>query len=248
MKANRFNWLQLAGTFVVVVALVVVLFAIGRDGPARVEGDTPAERIACINRLAADRPAGAGDAIAHAAIDEPHALVRQAALMALGELANDGQYRPTFEAGTRDVAPWAREVATEALGRFADAAAVRRLGELVATDPTSGVRCAAARGLAQIATPPAVALLVEAVEKNVYPPVRLVALDVLEGLLARHGAEGKEPWAPERWNRLKAEVERVRPLAKIGPQAEKSRGKHEHAHEHGGKTARTRPVNAPPGK
>ena len=232
MKVRRFNWLRwmvAAGATAVVVA---ILIAIQPPGPAKVEGRTPRERIACIGLLSADRPAGAGDAIAAAATDDPHALVRQAAIMALSRFA-DARYRATFEAGTHDVAPWAREKATEAMGRFADDKAVTRLGELIAGDPTAGVRAAATRALAQIATSRAVDLLVRAVESNSFPPVRVLALEALKAMLVRHGTDGPDPWKAQRWGQLKARVERAGSPAEVDPRV----GKDE---------ARTRPVSAGP--
>lgn len=160
--------------------------------------------------------------------------------MALDELG-DVRHRSAFEVGTRDVAPWTREVAAEALGRFPDDDSVRRLGYLLAKDPTGGVRAAAARALARIATPPAVKLLVEAVAKNSYTPVRLQALAVLEGLLLRHGPEGEAPWETARWNHLKAEVQRVRPMAKINPVAQATCACGHHEHKHARDDAQTRP-------
>ena len=243
MKAHAFNWLRwlaVAGAIAVVVAIVI---AIWPPGPAKVEGRAPRERITCIGRLAADRPAGAGDAIAAAARDDPHALVRQAAIMALSTFA-DARYRATFEAGTHDVAPWAREKAAEALGRFADDKTVLRLGELLAGDPTCGVRAAAVRALAQIATPPAVELLARAVESNSFPPVRLMALEALE---MRYGKD-PAPWGAQRWGQLKARVERAGPPAEIDPGAGAHDGPHEHEPQDGHDAARTRPVGPGPGE
>ena len=234
MAGGRFSLLHCVGLIGGAAVIVFAFCAIGSGGPARVEGDTPQERIDCINRLAEDRPDGAADAIAAAATDtDDHAFVRQAALMALDEMG-DVRHRSVFLAGTRDVAPWTREVAAKALGRFADDESMRRLGELLAKDPVGGVRTAAVRSLARIATPPATAMLVQAIEKNRHSPVRSQALASLEALLERHGPEGESPWEPARWNRLKAEVDRVRPLAKIKPLGTAGS---DHYHEHGpGKT------------
>lgn len=232
MAAGRFSLLHCAG-LVGGAAVIVIAFCVIRGrGPAKIEGDTPGERIASINRLAEDRPDGTADAIAAAATAEPHALVRQAALMALDKMG-DVRHRSAFEAGTRDVAPWAREVATKALGRFGDDDSVRRLGELLAKDPAGGVRVAAARALGRIATPPAVTMLAESIEKNHHRPVRYEALAALEVLLERHGPDAKAPWEPARWNRLKAEVDRLRPLAKIGPVSTTQRGSGKGEHEPG---------------
>lgn len=239
MKGHAFNWLRWTAVAGAAAAGVAILIAIQPPGPAKVEGRAPRDRITCIGRLAADRPAGAGDAIAAAATDDPHALVRQAAIMALSTF-DGARYRATFLAGTQDVAPWTREKAAEALGRFADDKAVLRLGELVAGDPAGGVRAAAARALAQIATPPAVELLVRAVETNGFPPVRVVALRALEAMLVRHGTDGPVPWKQQRWNQLKAHVERVRPLAEADP----ATGPHEHGSQDGKDTTGIRPIDA----
>jgi hypothetical protein len=236
MAGGRFSLLHCAGLIGGATVIVVAFCAIRGGGPVKVEGDTPQERIDCINRLAEDRPDGAADAIAAAATDtDDHAYVRQAAVMALDKMG-DVRHRSTFEACTRDVAPWTREAAAKALRRFTDDDSIRRLGELLAGDPTGGVRTAAARSLARIATPPATAMLVQAIEKNRHRPVRFQALASLEALLERHGPDGESPWEAARWNRLKAEVDRVRPLARTEPVAATQRGS-EHYHERGpGKT------------
>ncbi len=245
MKAHAFNWPRWVAAAGAIAVVVPILIAIWPSGPVKVEGRTPQERITCIGRLAADRPPGAGDAIAAAATNDPHALVRQAAIMALSKFA-DARYRVTFEVGTYDMAPWAREKATEALGRFADDRAVLRLGELAAGDPTCGVRAAAVRALARIATSPAVELLVRAVESNSFPPVRVMALEALDAMLVRYGTDGTAPWEAQRWGQLKAQVERVRPLAKVGPGSGAHDGPGEHEPEDGNNTAGTRPVGAGP--
>ena len=162
MAAGRVSLLRCAGLLGGLAVVVVAFCVIRGGGPPKVEGETPQERTACIRRLARDRPAGTADAFAAAATGDRHALVRQAALMALDEMG-DVRHRSAFEAATRDVTPWTRDAAAKALGRFGDDDSVRRLGDLLAKDPTGGVRAAAARALARIATPPAVTMLTEAV-------------------------------------------------------------------------------------
>lgn len=243
MAAGRFSLLHCVG-LIGGAAVIVIAFCVVRGrGPAKIEGDTPGERITCINRLAEDRPDGTADAIAAAATTDPHALVRQAALMALDKMG-DVRHRSAFEAGTRDVAPWTREVAAKALGRFPDDDSVRRLGYLLAKDPAGGVRTAAARALARIATPRAVTMLTEAVEKNHHRPVRFQALASLEALLERHAPDTESPWEPARWNRLKAEVDRLRPLAKIEPVSTTQRGSGENYHKRAPPKVKNRAVDS----
>ncbi len=228
----RWPYLVLACILAAVLAVTWVI----RSGGERIEGQTVQERIERIGQLAADRPDGAGEAIAAAATEDPHALVRQTALKALAQF-QDARFRPAVEAGTRDVTPYARAAAARTLTGYGDDGAAVILGRLGSEDPTEGVRMDAIVGLEQIATPTAVALLVTAAEHNEFPSVRRAALAALTRLLESHQAS----WEAARWEALDAEVNRVAPLA-TRPDPATTRP-HEHGQQQETPTTRSRPAS-----
>ncbi len=166
--AKRWRWLGAAALVVLVgLALLVVLL----PWRAKVKGATPAERIACICRLADGHRWGAVDAIAAAAAEDPDASVRRAAVLCLGKF-----HRPTdrnvVEACTRDAAPRVREAAAMTLARYADPRAADRLAEMARDDDSEPVCLAAAVALDLQGGPAALVALVDLMEKSHQVPVR----------------------------------------------------------------------------
>ncbi|MHC4718046.1 MAG: HEAT repeat domain-containing protein, partial [Planctomycetota bacterium] len=140
--------------YAAVAAGVIALAAVGvfaLNGPD-VDGRTPQERIDQIARLADRKPLGAADAIARAAVEDPDATVRQAALVALGRFV-DRDHRPAVDAATKDPDPRARSGAAVTLGRYGDDRAADALGRLASEDPDQQVRLAAVTGLGRLDRP-----------------------------------------------------------------------------------------------
>lgn len=134
-------------------------------GRAKLVGDTPAERIACICRLADDRPWGAGGVIATAAAEEPDQRVRRAAVVALGRFHPD--HREVVEAATRDPSAEVRAAAAGTLGLWADTDAAKRLGEIFNdAGEDESVRAAAVAALYGNNCASATVLLVTAMENH----------------------------------------------------------------------------------
>ncbi len=169
-------WTLVAVATVIVVAAVVGLWAWSRD--ATVSGETSAERIESITRLAAEGGAGAGKAIAGAAVGDSDPQVRCVAFVSLRTYASPA-VRDAVEKGTRDEVPKVRAAAAMTLGEYADGAAATRLGEVLLTDPDEGVRLAAARGLARCDSDQADDLLASAMKANTSAAVQERALKLL---------------------------------------------------------------------
>ena len=161
-----------------VALLVVVTAAMGLMSRAKITGETPAERIACIGRLADEQPWGAALVIAEAAVAESDDEVRRAAVIALRKFAAD--HREAVEACTRDRSARVRAAAACTLGRLADADAARRLGRMLNDGKEDeAVRAAAAAGLADNDSPEATVLLVRTMEAHSIPNVQDHAAAVL---------------------------------------------------------------------
>ena len=191
------------------VAVVIVVVAIGSlCSKAQVTGQTSEERSDSICRLADEKPRGAGEAIAAAAVGEADPVVRRAALLALGRFPGD-RYRQVVEAGTRDAEAMVRAQAAATLGMYDDAAACR-LGELLTGDADEGVRLGALAGLGRIRGHRATALVVRAIDGDDSLAVRLRAVETLG---ARFGFSVPDPIDP----RTPAGVERIRNIVKMFP-------------------------------
>jgi len=241
VRSHQWLWVLLA-IVVVAVAAGAVMWSARSGGDVGGKEESTQAREEHIGRMA-DRLDEAGEMIAKAATEDPHPLVRRAALTALARFPSP-RFRPAVEAGTRDATPYARAAAARALGGYGDDAAAVILGRLEAQDPAGGVRIAAVLGLERIATPEAVALLVRAAENNDHPSVRRTALEALSRLHDAHRPSGPAGWAPARWKALDVEIRRVRPAAlRPGPvstQPHENCDCHGHEYGHAPTTTRSR--------
>jgi len=192
------------------VAVIIVVVTIGYAfSTAEVTGRTSQERIDSICKLADEKPRGAGDAIAAAAVGESDPAVRKAAFLALGRFAGD-KHRQVVEAGTRDADAAVRASAAATLGLYDDDAAACRLGELLTGDPDEAVRMGALTGLGHIRGLRATALVVRAIEGDDRLPVRLRAMQTLG---VRFGFTFRDPTDP----RTPAGAARIRNTLKMLP-------------------------------
>lgn len=173
--SSRTYWCVGLGVLVV-VGVGVGIIALGRS--AEIEGDTPAERIKSICRLADEQPRGAGQAIAAAAGGDADASVRCAAMVALGRFI-ESEHRPTIEAGLTDKDGAVRAAAAATLGLYADEPSVDKLGELLASQTDMELRVAAARGLGVSGHSKAIVRLLQTAEAPGDSKVRSVAMDEL---------------------------------------------------------------------
>jgi len=186
-------------TALVGVVLALVLFKVLFFGPAKVTGETPAERIACICRLADDQPFGAADAIAAAAAHDPDAAVRRAAVLCLGKFHHMSDWQ-LVEACTHDSAPSVREAAAMTLARYADTGAVDRLAQMVSDDGSEAVRLGALAALDLQASPAALVALLEIMEGSPETSSQVRACELLE---KKFGIPVKpDPGDSTRWNHL----------------------------------------------
>ena len=152
---------------------------------ATVQGETPAERIACIYALADKGAFGAAEAIGQAATTDPDPSVRRAAVTVLARFSGP-EVRSALTSATRDDDADVRASAAATLGPGQDALAADRLGELLAADPEESVRVAAISGLARNDTPNAIVHLLDAAESNDRKEVRIRALDAVYGKIKLH--------------------------------------------------------------
>ncbi|MCP4374734.1 MAG: hypothetical protein GY794_00930 [bacterium] len=79
MKRPTFVWLRLIASVGVIAVVIAVLVVIQSFGAVKVSGASPNQRITCINQSSgpvADRPEGAGDTIARAAIKKSKGTMR----------------------------------------------------------------------------------------------------------------------------------------------------------------------------
>jgi len=199
----------LAGGLAAVGVVALALW----PGRAEVTGRTAEQRIASIGRLTEERPAGAADALAAAARNDPDPPVRRAALVALGRFVGP-KARPAVEAGTDDPDPSVRAGAAGTLGLFADEAAAERLKRL-ARDDAQEVRLAAILGLGRNPTDRAAVILLECIDTGGDLKVRQRALTTL---LRRYGVHTPAPPVPgtEKWRRLVEMARRPPPPRRPG--------------------------------
>jgi len=144
------------------VAAAATTAAIFIWGPARVSGQTPAERIDAIRRIAARRPWGASDALAEAAAD-PDAAVRAEAVAALGRVGPEG-HRGVVGAAAGDASPAVRAAAARTLVLYGDAEAAGAVVRLATDDPDAEVRRTAVKALSNCPGPQGLVSLVEIAE------------------------------------------------------------------------------------
>jgi len=194
-------WIGLA------VLLTGAAVAVLIPGGTEVTGQTPEKRIAEICRLADERPAGAGEAIAAAAGDADPA-VRRTAMAALGKF-EAAAHRGVIEAGTQDADPGVRSAAAVTLGRLADDAAVARLGELLADEADEHVRAAAVAGLARSGRTKAIVLLVKAAETDASAKVKREAM---VALTRRFGIRFHAPPTPDNDEAWEQALDRIRKI------------------------------------
>ena len=217
MAARQKHLLVGAGAAAVVAAVIVVAAGVAK---ARVEGATPQDRIACICRLADEKPWGAGDAIAEAALEDSDVTVRQAALVALGRFV-ESKYRSTVEQCTRDASAIIRAAAAGTLGFYGDDAAADRLGEMVSGDPDEGARIGAGVGLGRCGSSRSIVWLLEAAEDEKYPDVQFRAIYELYQKLGMRYI-GAKPAKVSNWKRQAAFIAEY---VKSYPQVQQAYGK-----------------------
>jgi HEAT repeat protein len=161
---------------VVLAAGTLVAFLVG-SRPERVTGDTPQERIQSICRLADERPRGAADAIA-AAVNDPDAQVRRAAVMALGQFTRPKD-RAAIDAAAGNADRAIGAAGARALGRYADAPAIDRLITMLRADASAEVRIESARALAATRQRRALEAVVDAMKRSELPAVQRAAFVAL---------------------------------------------------------------------
>lgn len=187
--------------------LVVALIAWAVWPTAAVEGETPADRVDSIAKIADEEPLGAARALSQvvrSSREDP--TVRQAALVALARFPRK-QYRPVVEEALGDPLAAIRASAANTLGTFAEDAAASdsaadRLGAMVLDrpDPDPTVRIGAIRGLGLCPSPKALAWLVRIAEQETTPAVHRQAV------LEAYNKVGKNYY----WTEAESEIESMR--------------------------------------
>ncbi len=180
---------------------------------ARVEGRTTPERIASICRIAADRPPGAGDALARAAVEEPDAEVRRAAAVALGQFVCP-ECRPAVERAASDASPRVREAGAETLGLYGDGRAADVLVKLARGDGDVGVRLAALRGLGRCDDPRSFVVLLDLAERGGTIEIQRQAAGALAGKLGARLDGRHDPRNPTVWRDLLQRFRRIEAVRK----------------------------------
>ena len=149
------------GLLLVVIAVGIVAFF---SGGAKISGQRPDQRIDSIVQLANERPRGAADALAQAAVNDPAPSVRQAAVAALGRFGRE-EDRAVVESATRDSDPGVRQTAVKLLATtYQDKSAIDRAAEMVVADTDPQAREAAADVLADSDEAYAIVRLIQAME------------------------------------------------------------------------------------
>ena len=191
----------------IVVAVVGLAIVAGVTGlvlmtsGAKVVGATPADRIACAYRIAADRPWGAADALADAARTYADAGVRAAAVACLARFIGSG-VRPTIEAAAADPAGEVRAAAAKTLGAFGDAQAAKTLAKLIEADGDLRVRLAAIPALARCDDPRAIVVLLDLAEKGDRIEMKRPAMDALLGRFRARLGKQQTPANLGAWRNL----------------------------------------------
>lgn len=202
--SNRAQW-------VVTLSLTAVLAAVAGYyalRPPEVTGGDPPERIDTIREITANRPSGAGKALAKAATDSSP-QVRREAMAGLGHFL-EPEHRVVVEKGTTDPDTRVRAIAANTLGVYGDRSAAVVLVKLIETDKEEQVVQAALRGLVKCDDNKAIVALLEAADKGSSRDVKMVAM---KGLLRKFGARLSKRRDPDkeaswrdliqRWKRYK---------------------------------------------
>lgn len=158
---------------VLVAAVVAGVMLASRR--ARIDGETPEERIESICKLADKQPWGAGDVLAKAAVRESNDAVRQTALIGLARFTN-ARYRPVIEQCARDASVTVRAAAATTLGLYQDEAAADLLGKIAGSDQDPKARIAAVIGLGRNKTHKSIVWLVETAEGDRNSKVQVRAM------------------------------------------------------------------------
>ncbi|MHC4985575.1 MAG: HEAT repeat domain-containing protein [Planctomycetota bacterium] len=149
------------GLLLVVIAVGVVAFF---SSGAKITGEGPDQRIESIVRLANERPRGAADALAEAAVSDPVPSVRRAAVAALGGFARE-EDRAVIESATQDSDPGVRQTAVRLLATtYEDESTIDRVAEMADSDADPQARQAAVDVLADSDEAYAIVRLIQAME------------------------------------------------------------------------------------
>lgn len=147
----------------VVAGCLVLGVVVWSGGCAKVTGETAEERRASVIKLADDKPWGYVGALKDAAENDPDALVRQAAVVSLQGIRDDGVRDILFAAAEDDDAA-VRRGACRSLMNYPDRETVEKLTEIALGDPDEDVRDMAFTALAANKSPYATTTLVDLME------------------------------------------------------------------------------------
>lgn len=187
-----------AAAALVGVAAVAGYLVFGR---AEVSGGDPPERIAAIHEIAAERPWGAGKALAQAAANDPSPQVRREAIAGLSHFLAP-EHRAAVEKGTTDSDARVRAIAADTLGLYRDKAATDVLVQLIETDRDEQVVQAALRGVVRCNDPRAIVMLLETADKGSSRAVKMVAMKGLLRWFRGRIPKDRDPRDKPRWRDL----------------------------------------------
>lgn len=171
-------------------ALCLVFLALAVTGcSSKVTGNTPSERIASINKLADEKPWGAGKAIAAAINSESDPSVREAAISAIVNFP-DSSYRSEVEKAAKDPSATVRMAAVRVMTIYKDDRAIDTLLQVMQSDPNSDIRSMACMSMAQIDKPIVAYHLMNLAETGNEPVSQAMALQMLLGMVGVHTEPG----------------------------------------------------------
>jgi len=196
---------------VLLAVAAVARLALRFCGRAEMAGGTGRERIACIRRLAGQRPRGAEQVIIRAASGENDPVVREAAVAALDQFRSPAA-RPAVVAALEDPSPVVRPAAARTLGSYGDAPSAKRLARLAAEDADEGVRLAAIGGLVRNLCPEAIVALVGIMESDADRQVRRKAL---VDMIGRFGMKWRQPPDPDDADAWHATMRQLRRIPRV---------------------------------
>ncbi len=217
MTAPAPSWRRKPAAIVVLIvagAATAALFAAGYwMSRARIEGDSPRERIASICRIAADRPPRAGAALARAAVEETDAEVRRAAAVALGQFLCP-ECRSAVERAASDASARVRQAGAETLSLYRDGRAADVLVKLAGSDGDVGVRLAALRGLGRCDDPRSFVVLLDVAERGDTMEMQRQAMRALAGKVGARLDGRRDPRNPPGWRDLLQRFRRIEVVRK----------------------------------